>query len=95
MRYVFSLPFPGSGMTQLGIPKDAVDQLAAFSIKVPRKNKERIAVYASEGTQWQLAVDFVTKNDPRIMRVVPHDDRFDFCSLTGELIVSRQRTDAT
>ena len=89
---VFDLQFPGYGTTAFGEkPQPDGTVLAAFSVEIPRAEKERVLVFRGRGEVYTLIDDFVASAGERIMQVRTEGGRLVYSGLDGKPILVRPR----
>jgi len=89
-RAVFGLRFPGYGMGGFGeTPQPDGTTLAAFSVEVPRADKDRVLVFRSRGGAYTLIDDFSTAADQGISQVRQEGRGLVYSSFDGKPILTR------
>lgn len=90
VREVFDLKFPGYGITAFGEkPQPDGTILAAFSVEIPRADKDRMLVFRGRGAMYRLIDDFVCSSKDGIMQVRREDGHLVYSNFEGKQILNR------
>jgi hypothetical protein len=90
VQAVFSIKFPGYGLTSFGEKRQPDGTtLLGFAVEIPHAAKSRIVVYRGDGETFKLVDDFVTQSEKRIMGVHEEGVKLVYCTLDGKPLLFR------
>ena len=88
---VSALRFPGYGSTQFGEkPQPDGSTLAAYSVEIPKANKNRYIVFRGRGGGYTVVDDFVENDDLRIYDVRDEGGQLVYTTAQGVMVATRK-----
>jgi hypothetical protein len=88
MRQMFAKQFPGFGCGSLGIQRNQLDDVAAFSVEIPRTRTDRVLGYVRVDNRFILVSDFIAPDEPMLARAILDHETLKFYSWDNTLLHS-------